>query len=148
MLTRQALPQVTACKNNLPYGAYVLADPPAGVAPHVALLASGSEVHLALQAQAALARSGTPARVVSMPSWELFDAQPDAYRRTVLPPGLPCIAVEAASGLAWARYTGDPAAMLTMDGYGASGPAGALFTHFGFQVDHLVTRARALARQA
>ncbi len=142
-LTRQSLPQITPSDNDLARGAYVLAEAGGG-APDVVLIASGSEVSLALAAREQLAQDGIAARVVSMPSWELFDAQPAGYRATVLLRGVPRLAVEAGSTLAWARYIGDGGSVVGLDRFGASAPYKVLFEQFGFTVENVVERARTL----
>ncbi|RME36016.1 MAG: transketolase, partial [Thermoflexia bacterium] len=110
LLTRQKVPildrREMAGAENLARGAYILRDPPEG-RPEVILIASGSEVHVALGAQEVLAQRGVRARVVSMPSWDLFEAQPEEYRAAVLPPEIPArLAVEAAVPMGWERYVG------------------------------------------
>ena len=144
VLTRQDLPVVTPEDTGLARGAYILA-PEVGDRLDLVLLATGSEVSLALQAQAALAGEGVVARVVSMPSWELFDAQPEAYRREVLPPGVPRVAVEAGRSLAWGRYLdGAGGAVVGLDRFGGSAPYKELFEQLGFTVENVVARARAV----
>ncbi|MEE8278693.1 MAG: transketolase C-terminal domain-containing protein, partial [Thermoanaerobaculia bacterium] len=147
-LTRQKLPilRETAerAREGVGRGAYVLADPPGGE-PRVILIASGSEVALALEARERLAEQDVPARVVSMPSWELFDAQDRAYRDAVLPPAIKRrLAIEAATPLAWARYVGDEGDALGVERYGASAPYQALAEPYGFTVDEVVRRVQAL----
>jgi transketolase len=144
ILSRQALPVVTAPGNALSQGAYVLADA-ADVRPQLVLVASGSEVAVALAARAALAGEGIAARVVSMPSWELFDAQPAAYREQVLPLGVPRLAIEAGVTLAWPRYVGAEGMIIGLDRFGASAPAPVLFEKLGFRTEDVVKQARALA---
>ena len=109
----------------------------------LALLASGSEVHLAL-AVAELLRSGhgLAARVVSMPSWELFERQDETYRRSVLPPEIPArLAVEAAATFGWSRWVGDAGAVIGVDRFGASAPGGVLLEQFGFTAENVAARA-------
>ncbi|UCC65735.1 MAG: transketolase [Anaerolineae bacterium] len=144
-LTRQGLPQVTATDNDLARGAYVLAEAEGGT-PDVVLIASGSEVSLALAAQEQLAGEGIGVRVVSMPSWELFDAQPDDYRARVLPASVPRLAVEAGVTLAWARYVGEGGKVIGLDRFGASAPYMTLFEQFGFTVEDSAQQARKLVR--
>jgi transketolase len=144
ILSRQALPVVTPAGNALSRGAYVLADAEGG-RPQMVLVASGSEVAVALAAQAALAQEGIAARVVSMPSWELFDAQPAAYRDQVLPRGIPRLAIEAGVTLAWPRYVGADGKVIGLDRFGASAPAQVLFEKLGFRTEDVITQARALA---
>jgi transketolase len=146
ILSRQALPTLDrrryAPASGLARGAYVLADPPQGP-PEVALLATGSEVHLALQAAEELTEEGTAVRVVSMPCFELFERQPLAYRHEVLPPALTArVAVEQASTLGWDRYVGDAGAVVGMHTFGASAPLRQLLTKFGFTPDKVADVAR------
>ncbi len=147
-LSRQKLPilQETAerAREGLARGAYVLADPPAA-APQVILIASGSEVALALAAGLRLTGEGVPTRVVSMPSWELFDAQEPAYHDAVLPPAIrKRLAIEAAVPLAWPRYVGDQGAVLGVERFGASAPQADLAEHYGFTVEEVMRRVAAL----
>jgi transketolase len=144
ILSRQDLPQVSPVDNDLAQGAYVLADP-AGDIPDIILIATGSEVALALEAAEPLAAKGIAARVVSMPSWELFDAQSAEYQASVLLPGIPRLAIEAGMTLAWARYVGDKDATIGLDHFGASAPAKTVFEAFGFNVDNVVEQASRLA---
>ena len=141
ILSRQALPFVTPVNNDLVRGAYVVAD---ADKPRVTLLASGSEVSIALDARKKLADEGIPARVVSMPSWELFDQQDAAYRNSVLLPGVPRLAIDAGVTLAWARYVGEKGKVLGLDRFGASGPYKVLFEQLGFSIDNVVKQAKSL----
>jgi transketolase len=132
-LTRQDVPQVrleASGENLTARGAYELRAAESGPAL-VTLIGTGSEVSLALEAQALLAQEGIAARVVSMPSWELFEAQDEAYRRDVLQPGTVRIAVEAAVGLGWERWMGEDGGFVGMPGFGASAPYKELYDHFG-----------------
>jgi transketolase len=143
-LTRHKVPVLAAtgemAGEGVARGAYVLADPPDGE-PQVILIASGSEVFLALEAQVRLEDNGVAARVVSMPSWELFDAQDRSYRETVLPPFVQKrLAIEAGTPLGWERYTGTDGATLGVEGFGASAPYKDLADHYGFTVDEVVQR--------
>jgi transketolase len=123
-------------------GGYVLWDPPGG--PEAILIATGSEVHVALAAAEQLLAGGVRARVVSLPSWELFEAQPQSYRDGVLPPALRTrVGIEAASAFGWLRYVTDTGAMLAMEGFGASAPGERLFEEFKFTP----ARAAELVRQ-
>jgi transketolase len=117
-------------------GAYVLAQ-----GEDVVLLASGSEVHVALAARNKLAGSGISARVVSMPSWELFESQPLEYQEEVLPHTQPTLAIEAGRSLGWCRFA---ETVTSVDRFGASAPADTLFEAFGLTSDHVAARARAL----
>jgi transketolase len=151
VLTRQNLPtldrSVYADAAGLKKGAYILADPAAGD-PDLILMASGSEVGLIVQANAALTAQGHKVRLVSVPSWELFDAQDAAYRETVLPRAVKArLAVEAGIGLGWDRYVGDTGRILSIEHFGASAPAEILFEKFGFTADHVVAMALEMLAQ-
>jgi transketolase len=127
-------------------GAYILSRERAD-RPDLILMASGSEVQLILQAQESLENEGIHTRVVSMPSWELFDQQEKAYRNGVLPPEVRArIAVEAGASLGWCKYVTDGGVTITIDRFGASAPAKENFKHFGFTVDNIVDQARELVR--
>jgi len=150
ILTRQKLPTLAETQERagegVGRGAYVLADPPEGK-PQVLLLATGSEVSLALEAHRALAEEGIRTRVVSMPSWNLFEAQPEQYRRDVLPPTIGRrLAIEAASPLGWDRYVGPFGETLAIDGFGESAPIEDLQKHFGFTRDGVLERVRGLLK--
>jgi transketolase len=146
VLSRQALPtvdrSVMAPASGVAQGAYVLADSDQGT-PDVILMATGSEVALALRARDELREEGIGARVVSMPCWELFDRQPREYRDQVLPPSVRArVAVEQASTLGWDRYVGDGGAVVGMHTFGASAPLKQLLTNFGFTPDRVSEVAR------
>ena len=127
-------------------GAYVLSDPPQGK-PEIILIGTGSELSLAVGATKRLLERNIKTRVVSMPSWELFDAQPQEYREFVLPPDVrPRLAVEAALPQGWHRYTGDRGDVLGVERFGASAPGTVVMEKFGFTVDHVVERALALLK--
>jgi transketolase len=148
VLTRQALPTLDrttlGAAEGLLKGGYVLADP-AGGPPQAIVLASGSEVTLALAAQRLLAQEGIRARVVSMPCPEVFALQPPAYRKKVLPPELTArLAVEAAHPQSWYRWVGDAGDVLGLERFGASAPAKRLFAELGFTPEAVVERVRAL----
>lgn len=152
VLSRQALPTLDRTRyapaSGVACGAYVLADAPGG-RPDVILMASGSEVSLCLSAVAPLAADGIRARVVSMPSWELFEQQGAAYRDMVLPPDVTArVAVEQASTLGWMRYTGQHGAVLGMTTFGLSAPLAALQEEFGFTTARVVELARAQVARA
>ena len=126
VLTRQSLPTLDrrryASAAGLARGAYVLADAPDG-RPEVMLLASGSEVALCIAAHEQLQREGIASRVVSMPSWELFERQDEAYRESVLPVAVPArVSVEAAAALGWDRYVGRQGSIIAMRSFGLSAP--------------------------
>jgi transketolase len=143
-LTRQSLPLVRTQadpENRCARGAYVLAE--ADGARAVTLLATGSEVSVALAAREALAETGMSAAVVSMPCWELFEAQPEDYRKAVLGEA-PRVGVEAAVRLGWDRWLGERSAFIGMHEFGASAPGEALFAHFGITPEKVAEAARSL----
>ena len=149
-LSRQALPTLDRTKYAAPagvaQGAYVLADAP-GAAPELILIASGSEVSLAATAHAKLTADGVRARVVSMPSWDIFERETQAYRDSVLPPAVTArIAIEQASTFGWERYVGAQGKVIGMQTFGASAPLKALQQEFGFTVDNVVASAKALLK--
>ncbi len=146
VLTRQNLPTLDRTKyaaaSGLQCGGYVLADAPNGK-PDVILIGTGSEVSLCLAAQEKLAAEGVNARVVSMPCWELFDAQPAEYRDAVLPPHVTRrVAVELGIRQGWDRYIGSAGQFIGMNGFGASAPIGVLLKHFGVTVENVVAAAK------
>jgi transketolase len=146
VLSRQALPTfdrtTTAPAKGVARGGYILADAPSGK-PDVLLLATGSEVQLCLAAREQLAAEGIAARVVSLPSWELFDEQPEEYRDSVLPPDIEArVSIEAASTFGWAKFTGPKGAILGMRSFGLSAPMKVVAEHFGFEPEHVVAAAR------
>ena len=142
VLTRQKLPVLDPARTpGAARGAYILEE--AGAAPRVILIASGSEVHLALAARAVLEGEGVPVRVVSMPSWELFKAQPSSYREEVLPAAVKArVSIEAGVTFGWERWVGEAGASIGLDRFGASAPAGVLFKEFGFTVENVVATAK------
>jgi transketolase len=147
-LSRQALPTLDRSKyapaSGVTRGAYVLAEAPGGN-PEIILMASGSEVSLAVQAHEKLLTEGIRSRVVSMPSWEIFEQQSEEYRDTVLPPSVKArVAVEQASSFGWERYVGTSGLMNCMKTFGASAPLKELQKKFGFEPDHVVDTARNL----
>ena len=146
ILTRQALPTLDRTRyaqaSGLVRGAYVLADAPGGD-PEVLLLGTGSEVSLCLSAHEQLEKAGIRSRVVSMPSWELFDDQPVEYKDAVLPPSVTArVAVEQASTLGWERYVGSRGRVIGMKTFGASAPLKELQRKFGFEPDRVAAVAR------
>jgi transketolase len=148
-LTRQAVPALRsdgAAENRSAKGAYVLAEAHAG-AREVTLLATGSEVGVAMAAREALAKDGIGAAVVSMPCWELFAEQNVAYRAQVLG-SAPRLAVEAAVAQGWERWLGEGGSFIGMAGFGASAPAAKLFEHFGITATHVAAAARQLIKRA
>ena len=148
VLTRQDVPVIDRKKyppaENLSRGAYVLADSGEGE-PEIILIATGSEVHLALGACAELSKRGVGARVVSMPSWELFEKQDQDYKDEVLPPQVKLrLAIEAASPLGWHRYTGPEGEVVAIERFGASAPYKTIFEKFGFTVESITRKAVSL----
>jgi transketolase len=147
-LSRQPLPTLDRARyapaSGVGRGAYVLADAPGG-SPEVILIASGSEVALAVEAHERLTAQGVRSRVVSMPSWEIFDHQTQEYRDSVLPPGVKArVAVEQASTFGWERYVGESGTVIGMRTFGASAPLKALQKKFGFEPSRVVATAREL----
>jgi transketolase len=149
-LTRQNLPTVDRDvypkASNLAQGAYVLVDSES--TPDLILMASGSEVSLAFDAATQLRQDGIAVRVVSVPSWELFDAQSAEYKEAVLPKDVRArIAIEAGISMGWEKYTGLDGDIIALDHFGASAPAQILFKEFGFSVENVVARAKALLKK-
>ncbi|WP_295650476.1 transketolase [uncultured Mucilaginibacter sp.] len=147
VLTRQGLPVLDQDKygkaSGLVKGAYVLSEPETKA--ELILIGTGSEVALAMSAQAKLKEEGIAARVVSMPSWELFEKQDAAYKESVLPKALKKrLAIEAGSALGWHKYVTDEGDTVTMHGFGESAPAEALNKEFGFTVENVVSKAKAV----
>jgi transketolase len=148
VLSRQKLPVLDrgklAAAQGVAKGAYVLAEA-SKMPARLILLATGSEVSLALEAREKLEAEGIGTRVVSMPSWELFDRQPREYREEVLPGSIPArLAVEAGATLGWKRYVGDGGDAVGLDRYGASAPGEIVMKELGFSVENVVKRAKAL----
>ncbi|HKD24011.1 MAG TPA: transketolase [Rhizomicrobium sp.] len=146
-LTRQNLATVRTAhtdENLSRKGAYELA--PAEGEAKVTFLATGSEVEIALAARALLAQEGIPSRVVSMPCWELFEAQSETYRESVLGPGTAKVAIEAAASFGWERYLGEHGRFIGMKGFGASAPAKDLYKHFGITAEAAAEAARSLLK--
>jgi transketolase len=147
VLSRQAMPTLDRTKYasaaGVAKGGYVLADAPGGD-PQAILIATGSEVAMCLSAHEQLAAAGIRTRVVSLPSWELFESQPDAYRESVLPPSIRArVAVEQASTLGWSRYVGATGRVIGMQTFGASAPLKELQKKFGFEPDQIAAAVRA-----
>ncbi|MBD2843619.1 transketolase [Paenibacillus sp. IB182496] len=146
VLSRQNLPVYEATKGNMDNvarGGYVLAETDAS--PELLLIATGSEVSLAMDAKAELEREGRSVRVVAMPCRELFDRQPETYRQQVLPDAIAArVAIEAGIPLGWERYAGPAGKVLAMETFGASGPGGEVQAHFGFTAEHVVRLAKSL----
>ena len=149
-LTRQGVPVIgeqERVREGVPRGAYVLDDAPGG-APDIILIATGSEVSLAREAGRALAGQGIAARVVSMPSWELFADQPQSYRDEVLPPDVSArLAIEAGTTLGWERYVGACGEVVGIDRFGASAPGKIMMERYGFTAEAITERAAALVER-
>ncbi len=148
VLTRQKLPVLDrttlAPSAGTARGAYVLIDAGEGL-PELILIATGSEVSLALEAHRQLVSEGVRSRVVSMPSWELFETQSAEYRQAVLPPAVHArVSVEAGSPFGWERYVGPRGAIIGVDRFGASAPGPEVMARCGFSVEHVVATAKAV----
>jgi transketolase len=142
LLTRQNVPFVKRnSSSDIERGGYVVSDPGQ---PRAVVIATGSEVHLAVGAQALLAAEGIAVRVVSMPSTSVFDRQSEGYRQSVLPPGLPRVAVEAGVTDYWRKYVGLEGAVVGIERFGESAPAGDLFKFFGFTPENVATAVRSV----
>jgi len=149
ILTRQGLPVLGLDKYpgipaGVPLGGYILADSPAGAKPDIILIATGSEVHLALEGRDRLANEGVQASVVSMPSTNLFASQPDDYREEILPTGVPLLVIEAGATLGWRSYIGPQIDVIGVDTFGASAPGAIVMEHYGFTVDNVCKQAHAV----
>lgn len=148
-LTRQNLPTfdrtVAAPASGLLKGGYTLWESKPGSTPELLLIATGSEVHLAYDAAQKLGSEGKAVRVVSLPSWDLFDKQPQSYRDSVLPPSVKKrLSIEAGISLGWSKYVGDAGKSISIDKFGASAPAEKLAVEYGLTVDNVLAHARAL----
>lgn len=142
VLTRQKLPVLDPKKysqisDGMRKGGYILADATEGEQPDVILVASGSEVHLALDARKALLKDGIHARVVSLPSWNIFDRQTGEYRSEVFPKSIPVLAIEAGATLGWRSYVGPQIDVIGVDRFGASAPGERVYREYGFTVDNV-----------
>ena len=126
-------------------GGYVLVEEAGATGPTIVLIGTGSEVQLCVGAAKVLGEAGVAARVVSLPCWEWFEKQDEAYRTGVLPPGVPALSVEAASTFGWSRYAD---ASVGLDRFGASAPGAVALERLGFTVDHVAERAQALLDNA
>lgn len=146
LLSRQKLPVLhkyaAVIHDNAGKGAYVL-DAGQGEAKAV-IIATGSEVHLALEAQAKLAEEGISVSVVSMPSWDMFEMQSEEYKKSVLPEGLPKVAVEAGVTLGWSRYTGSEDNVIGINKFGASAPGGTVMKEYGFTAENVAAKVKSL----
>ena len=149
VLTRQGLPVLDithypSIHEGVSLGGYILADSSSGAKPDIILIATGSEVHLALEARDRLASEGVQARVVSVPSTKLFSLQSEQYRDKVLPPGIPLLAIEAGVSLGWNPYVGPQIAVIGVDTFGASAPGSVVMEHYGFTVENICKRTHEL----
>ena len=150
-LTRQNVPVIDRSKfpsaSNVEKGAYILVGD-INVTPDVILLSSGSEVQFCVEAAGVLEKEGIKARVISVPSMEVFDRQPAEYRKEILPVAVKArLAVEAAHPMPWYKYVGSDGSILGMESYGASAPYEALYKKFGFTTENVVARAKALLKK-
>jgi transketolase len=144
VLTRQNLPQLPGSSKDALKGGYIV-SPSKKAVPDAIIMASGSEVELGVNAQAELAKEGVDVRVVSMPSMDLFEAQPEEYKESVLPNSVRSrVAVEAAVDFGWGRYVGLDGTTVTMKSFGASAPAGVLFKKFGFTTENVVKAVKSI----
>lgn len=145
VLTRQKLPVLQDYENKIASGVekggYILSAEK-GNSPDIILLATGSEIALALEAQKALQEEHIQARVVSLPSWRLFDSQDEKYRQTVLVPKTPVLAIEAGTTIGWSRYTGSEDNVIGINHFGASAPGGEVYEKFGFNVANVLAKAK------
>jgi transketolase len=153
VLTRQKLPvldlkKYPAVKFGVRAGAYVLGDVESGRGPDVILVASGSEVHLALAAREQLSKESVKARVVSMPSWHLFRQQLPEYWEEVFPPGVPLVSIEAGTTLGWNPYVGPQIAAIGVDRFGSSAPGETVMEQYGFNVENVVQLAHAVVERS
>lgn len=149
ILTRQNLPildltQFTV-KEGVPRGAYILFEPDSGNLDLI-LIATGSEVHLAIATREKLHQQGVKARVVSMPSWELFEEQPEGYKRQLLPPSVPKLAIEAGVTTGWSKYVGTKGKIIGLSRFGASGPGAVVYEKLGFNVQNVIRNVMELLR--
>jgi transketolase len=149
VLSRQKLPILDTKRypvlDGVSKGAYVLSDSKSED-PDLILIATGAEIHLALKSQAVLNSKGISTRVVSMPSWELFENQSSSYRTKVLPRDVPKLAIEAGVTLGWGKYIGEKGKVIGLDRFGASAPGKVALEKLGFNVENVVKRALGLVR--
>jgi transketolase len=149
ILCRQKLPVIDQSRygsaRGVEKGAYVLSE--SDGTPELILIGTGSEVSLVMKAQEELKKQGIQARVVSMPSWELFEKQDEAYQHEVLPPSIrKRLAVEAGSPIGWHKYVTDEGSTVSMNRFGLSGPGEEVMAYFGFSVDNVVKQAKAVLK--
>jgi transketolase len=146
VLTRQGLPvfdlnSYPAVPAGVPLGGYILADSPTIGRPDIILIATGSEVHLALEGREQLLAEGVHARVVSMPSTNLFASQSDDYREEILPADVPLLVIEAGSPVGWQSFVGPGVAVIGIDTFGSSAPGSVVMKHYGFTVENVCRQA-------
>jgi len=147
VLTRQGLPVLDLCSypsilDGVSLGGYILAESPLAGRPSIILIATGSEVHLALEARERLVTQGVHARVVSMPSTNLFASQSDDYREKILPADVPLLVIEAGSPVGWQSFVGPKIAVIGIDTFGSSAPGPVVMEHYGFTVENVCRQAR------
>jgi transketolase len=152
VLTRQGVPVLDlnlypAVPTGVRSGGYILADSPTGGRPDIVLVATGSEVQLALEGRERLAAGGVHARVVSMPSTNLFAAQSDDYRERTLPAGVPVLVIEAGSPVGWQSFVGPRVAVVGIDTFGSSAPGPVVMEHYGFTAENVCRQAHHLLDQ-
>jgi len=152
VFTRQKLPvlnkeKYTSLSNGVRTGGYILAEASRGDRPDIILVATGSEVHLALAARLKLEEEGIYARVVSLPSWRIFNEQPKEYHKVVFPEKIPLLAIEAGVSLGWQSYVGPSMEVVGVDRFGASAPGDVVMREYGFNVDNVCARAREVIQQ-
>ena len=150
ILTRQKLPvldpHTTPIEDGVPRGAYIVAESSNGT-PDIILIASGSEVHLALSSRNALQERGIRTRVVSMPSWELYEQQSPDYRSYILPPDVPKVAIEAGVTLGWSKHVGSQGDIIGLNHFGASAKGDVVYAELGFNVENVVNRVLRLLKK-
>lgn len=152
VLTRQKLPvlnkeKYTSLSNGVRAGGYILAEAAKGDRPDIILVATGSEVHLALAARLKLEEEGIHARVVSLPCWRIFSEQPKEYLKVVFPEKIPLLAIEAGVSLGWQPYVGPSMEVVSVDRFGASAPGEVVMREYGFNVENVCARAREVIRR-
>ncbi len=152
VLTRQKIPvldlsQYPQIREGVKKGGYILADPKDGARPQIILVATGSEVHVALAARDQLEKEGIKARLVSLPSWNIFQQQPEDYRQKVIPADIPILAIEAGATLGWVSYVGPSVSAIGVNHFGASAPGEVVLREYGFTVDNVVKQARTLLQK-
>jgi transketolase len=152
VLTRQKLPILDLAEYpqipaGVRHGGYVLVEAPDGRDLDMVLVATGSEVHVVLGAREKLQSDGVATRVVSLPSWNIFDKQSQAYRDQVFPPGVPILAVEAGVSLGWRPYLGHGVDVIGVDRFGASAPGATVMQEYGFTAENVRQRALQLLKQ-